>query len=138
MGEELSSPFFYFGGIMLENLLYLITGMIITLLFNYVLGIGASVLILKQVQKSCAILFVTSAQGLQEILELKYMAMREANRSDQNVMAQRYIDQMNIDSIKATIMKNYTNVFPSSYENIMEFSNWKELEKYVNNTFKRN
>jgi len=123
---------------MLENLLYLITGMIITLLFNYVLGIGASVLILKQVQKSCAILFVTSAQGLQEILELKYMAMREANRSDQNVMAQRYIDQMNIDSIKATIMKNYTNVFPSSYENIMEFSNWKELEKYVNNTFKRN
>jgi hypothetical protein len=138
LGEELSSPFFYFGGIMLENLLYLITGMIITLLFNYVLGIGASVLILKQVQKSCAILFVTSAQGLQEILELKYMAMREANRSDQNVMAQRYIDQMNIDSIKATIMKNYTNVFPSSYENIMEFSNWKELEKYVNNTFKRN
>ena len=138
MGEELSSPFFYFGGIMLENLLYLITGMIITLLFNYVLGIGASVLILKQVQKSCAILFVTSAQGLQEILELKYMAMREANRSDQNVMAQRYIDQMNIDSIKATIMKNYTNVFPSSYENIMEFSNWEELEKYVNNTFKRN
>ena len=62
--------------------------------------------------------------------------MEEAKRSPQNIIAQKYIDQMNIDSIRKTIMKNYVRVFPEKYENIMEYSTWEEMETFVNAALK--
>ncbi len=117
---------------MLENLVWFIVGMVISSLFRYVLNLGHSVNVLKQTQRSCAALFLVSEQGLQEILQLKYLAMEEAKRSQQNVTAQKYIDQMNIVSIKKSIMRNYVGVFPKSYEHIMEYTNWEEMENYIN------
>ena len=119
---------------MLENLLWFGSGVILTWFFNYIMSLGHSIMILKQVQRSCAALFVVSEQGLQEILVLKYLAMEEAKRSEQNITAQKYIDQMNIDSIKKSIMRNYITVFPSSYSNVLEYSTWEEMENYVNKT----
>ena len=111
-------------------------GIIFTMTVNYITKLGSSVIILKQAQKSCAALFVTSEQGLQEILQLKYLAMEEANRSQQNITAQKYIDQLNIDSIKKSIMRNYIVNFPKSYSNIIEYSNWEEMEDYVDRVTK--
>ena len=101
-------------------------------ILNYLLSIGYSITILKQTQQSCAALFTTSEQGLHEVLELKYIAMREAKRSDQNIIAQKYIDQLNINSIQKSIMRNYLGAFPVSYHHIMEYTTWEELEDYVN------
>ena len=60
--------------------------------------------------------------------------MQEAKRSEQNITAQKYIDQMNINSVKKTIMRNYLFSFPVSYKNILEYSTWEEMEIYVNET----
>ena len=122
---------------MLENLVYFVIGMIVSSLFSYIMGIGTSVLVLRELQRNCAALFLTSSQNLQEILELKYLVMKEADRSDQNILVQRHIDHLNIESVKETMMKNYVNSFPKKYENVMEFSTWDEMEKYVNNTVKK-
>ena len=65
---------------------------------------------------------------------LKYLAMQEADRSEQNIVAQKYIDQLNIDSIKKSIMRNYVTIFPNSYSHIMEYSTWEEMEQYINKT----
>ena len=85
---------------MLEYLLCFTIGVIFTLVINYFTSIGYSVIMLKQTQTSCAALLLASDEGLQEVLHLKYLAMEEANKSQQNITAQKYIDQMNINSVK--------------------------------------
>tara|TARA_B100001094_G_scaffold308442_1_gene341092 strand:+ start:728 stop:1108 length:381 start_codon:yes stop_codon:yes gene_type:complete len=116
---------------MIENISWFIIGMVVSQLFKYVMSLGLSVRILKQTQKSCAALFVLSEQGLQQVLELKYIEMKEAKKSEQNIIAQRHIDQVNLDSIKGSIMRNYVSTFPQSYAHIMDYTSWKELENFV-------
>ena len=119
---------------MLEYLLCFGLGVLLSWFFTYIMSLRHAVGVIKQTQISCAALFIASEQGLQEILMLKYLAMQEAQRSEQNIISQKYIDQMNIESIKKGIMRNYVGVYPSSYSHIMEYSNWEEMEQYVNKT----
>ena len=116
---------------MVENIICVVIGMIVSQLFMYVMSLGWSIHILRQTQKSCAALFHISEQGLQQVLELKYIEMEGSSRSEQNIIAQRHIDQMNVDSVKSAIMRNYANSFPRSYKHIMEFSSWKEMESFI-------
>ena len=122
---------------MLTNLICVIGGMIVMWCLNYIIAVGHSVNILKQTQKNCASLFITSEQGLQEVLVLKYLAMKEANRTEQNITAQKYIDQMSIRSVQSAIMRNYVNSFPTNYLHLIEYTSWEELEQYVDNVMKR-
>ena len=117
---------------MLINTLCFIMGMLMMYLLSCVISIGHSINVLKQTQQSCAALLLESEQGLQEIFHLKYIAMAEAQRSEQNITAQKYIDQLNLQSIKTSIMRNYVGAFPVAYHNIMEYSTWEELEDYIN------
>ena len=114
------------------------TGVFVMYVLNYLTVLGHSVIILRQTQQSCAALFTISEEGLQEILQLKYIAMKEANRSEQNITAQKYIDQHNIGTMKKSIMRNYINTFPNAYSHIIEYSSWEELEKYVDNLVQQN
>ena len=63
--------------------------------------------------------------------------MADAKKSEQNIMAQRHIDQINVESVKAAIMRNYVGTFPSSYKHIMEYSTWNEMEDFVFNKTKK-
>ena len=116
---------------MIENIIWFVIGMVVSQLFKYVMSLGWSIIILKQTQKSCAALFTLSAHGLQQVLELKYIEMSEAKRSEQNIIAQRHIDQMNVESIKLAIIRNFVNEFPSSYKHTLEYTTWKEMEDFV-------
>jgi hypothetical protein len=102
------------------------------------MALGHSVHLLKETQKSCAGLFLISEQGLYEVLNLKYIAMKEANRTEQNITAQKYIDHTNVDSIRKTIMRNYLRQFPDNYRNILEYETWEEMEQYFNNVINQN
>ena len=116
---------------MIENISWFIIGMIVSQLFKYIMSLGWSIIILRQTQKSCAILFTLSEKGLQQVSELKYIEMLDSKKSEQNILAQRHIDQMNVESVKSAIMKNYVNAFPSSYRHTMEYSTWREMEEFV-------
>ena len=118
---------------MLINIVCVLGGMIVMWCLNYIMALGHSVGILKQTQQSCAALFTSSEQGLQEVLQLKYIAMEEAKRSEQNIRAQKYIDQLSVMSVKKAIMRNYVATFPESYRHVMEYTSWEEMEDYVNN-----
>jgi len=107
-------------------------GMFIMYLLSYVTSIGHSINVLKQTQQGCSALFIQCEQGLQETFQLKYIAMVEAEKSEQSITAQKYIDQLNLQSLKTSIMRNYVEVFPVAYRNVMEYSTWEELEDYVN------
>ena len=121
---------------MLEYTIGFFMGMIVTYFLSYLMALGHAVTVLKQTQKSCAALFVTSEQGLREIFHIKYLAMAEAKKSDQNITAQKHIDQMNNNSVRKTIFRNYIGVFPNKYRHTMEYSSWEEMEDYVNSLIK--
>ena len=121
---------------MLKYTVCFMAGMMLSWFFSYFLSIAHSIIVLRRTQRDSAVLFLASEQGLQEILHLKYIAMQEAKRSEQNITAQKYIDQMNIASIKKSIMKNYIITFPSNYRHILEYTTWEEMEDFVNKVAK--
>lgn len=118
---------------MLANILYLLLGMAIMSFLNYIVSLGHSIHVIKKTQQSCAALFAVSEQGVQEILQLKYIAMEEAKRSEQSIRAQKYIDQINLSSVKKSIMRNYIETFPEKYSHLIQYSTWDELDDYINN-----
>lgn len=122
---------------MIENMIWFLAGAVVTHIFSYLMTLGRSVLVLDQLQKNVAALFLISEHGLDQVLHLKYLAMQEAQRTDQNIVAQKYIDQMNIDSVKKTIMRNYCNTFPENYKHIMKYATWEEMSQYVEKTDKQ-
>jgi len=126
-------PLFFFGEKMLINFMWFIIGILTMWFLNYFMGLGYSSLLLKQTQQDCAMLFTSCQQGLEEVYELKYLAMREADRSEHNLAAQRHIDKVNISNIKKVIMRNYVTQFPNSYKHVLEYKTWEQLEDYVNN-----
>ena len=119
---------------MLEYIIGFCIGVITTYFFSYLVALGHSIVVLKQAQKSCAALLIISEQGLREVLQLKYLAMEEAKRSQQNITAQKYIDELSITSVRKSIMRNFVATFPTSYSNVLEYSTWEEMEQYVNET----
>ena len=121
---------------MLEYVIGFVMGMVLTYFFSYIMALGHSINVLKQTQKDCAALFITSEQGLQEIFHIKYIAMKDSSRSEQNITAQKYIDQMSLMSVRKAIFRNYIGVFPKGYKHIMEYSSWEEMEDYVNSLIK--
>jgi len=122
---------------MIEYLLVFSLGVVVSYFFTYVMSLGHSVNILKTTQRSCSALFIVSEQGIQEILHLKYIAMKESGRSQQNITSQKYIDQMSLDSVRKTIMRNYTRSFPESYSHLMEYTSWEEMVDWVNKEIKQ-
>tara|TARA_R110002110_G_scaffold3150_3_gene16202 strand:- start:3517 stop:3939 length:423 start_codon:yes stop_codon:yes gene_type:complete len=122
---------------MLIKLLCFFTGMVSAWIFSYVLGVGYSINVLNRAQRSCAALFMTCEDGVQQILHLKYIAMEESAKSEQSITAQKFIDQINLDGVKKTVMKNYVNSFPVTYHHIMEFETWDELQDYINEIAKQ-
>ena len=118
--------------------MWFVIGVIVMWCVNVLMSLGHSVVLLKQTQHDCAMLFTICHQGLIEVLELKYLSMKEADRSDQNIMAQRHIDQISIDGARRAIMRNYVNTFPSSYSHILAYASWHELENYVNRATQNN
>ena len=123
---------------MLEYICCFIAGAMVNWILSYLMALGHTINLMKDTQRHCAALFLISEQGLQETLQLKYLAMQEAKRSQQNITAQKYIDQMNIDSIHKSIMRNYNNAFPEKYKHVMEYTTWEEMENYVNDITKEN
>lgn len=63
--------------------------------------------------------------------------MKESGRSQQNITSQKYIDQMSLDSVRKTIMRNYTRSFPESYSHLMEYTSWEEMVDWVNKEIKQ-
>ncbi len=122
---------------MLEYIIGFVMGIVVTWFLNYIMALGHSINVLKSTQRSCAALFITCEQGLQEILYIKYLTMEETGRSQQNVTSQKYIDQMNIESVKKSIMRNYNSMYPSSYEHIKEYSSWEDMEAWVTKEIKQ-
>jgi hypothetical protein len=122
----------------LVNILCFVAGMFFMYISSWIISLGHSINILRQVQRSCAELFIQGEEGLHQIFHLKYIAMEEAKKSEQNIITQKYIDQLNLNSIKSSIMRNYIGVFPAKYAHILEYSSWEELEDYVNKLVQTN
>ena len=122
---------------MLEYIFCFTLGLFFSYFLSYVSALGHSVMAVKETQKSCAALFLICEQGIQETLQLKYMVMEEAKKSEQNITAQKYIDQMSLDSVRKTVIRNFVRTFPERYQNLLEYKNWEEMENYVNELVKQ-
>jgi hypothetical protein len=118
---------------MTEYIIGFSVGFALSWFWTYVLALGSAINVINGLQRSCASLFIISEEGLQEIMELKYIAMKEAKRSEQNIKAQRHIDKMNIDSVKKSIMRNYLLSYPQQYSHVMRYSTWEEMQQFVDN-----
>lgn len=131
-------PLFFIGEKMLINIASFLIGMIVMWCIQYLQLLGSTIYILKDVQRNIAAMFVASETGIQEILQLKYIAMKEAKRTEQNITAQMHIDQVSVQSLRKAVMTNYVSAFPSSYLSAIEYTSWEEMADYVNREAQKN
>ena len=128
-GEGGRFPLFFIGGKMLEYVFCFFVGMFFMYCLSILMALGHSVNVLRRTQISVAAMFLVSEQGINEVLQLKYLVMKEARRSEQNINAQIHIDQVSLQSVRKSIMRNYLATFPgistmhiAMYESIQSVS----------------
>ena len=97
----------------------------------YVLNLGYSVLMMKQITYETAKFVARMAQISYEFYELKYLALRFADRGEDEVALQKKIDKMEHDSIKESIVASFIKNYPPKFVNNLEFDDWDSMTIYL-------
>jgi hypothetical protein len=100
-------------------------------IWTYILNLGYSVLMMKRITYETAKFAARMAQISYEFYELKYLALRFANRGEDEVLLQKKIDTMEHDSIKESIVSTFIKSYPPKFINNLEFDNWDSMMDYL-------
>lgn len=100
-------------------------------IWTYILNLGYSVLMMKKITYETAKFAARMAQISYEFYELKYLALRFADRGEDEVMLQKKLDKMEHDSIKESIVASFTKHYPPKFINNLEFDDWDSMMQYL-------
>jgi hypothetical protein len=108
-----------------------IIGFIVSRCLTYLLNLGRGVLILKQLQYIVAGVFTYIEECMLEATIYKEIAMDESNLSEKEKKARRVLNNNTIKTIKDNSLKGFLNLWPSSYDNMLEYRDWNQMKSYV-------
>ena len=97
---------------------------------------GYSMIIMKAAINDCVIFMAKSLQNVYEIRYLKEEALRIVGRDEKYIQWQVKIDEKEINSLKATCIRNFINAIPPQYNHLVEFHDWNSAMKYIDKVVK--
>ena len=100
-------------------------------IWTYILSLGYSVLMMKRITYETAKFAARMAQISYEFYELKYLALRFADRGEDEVLLQKKLDKMEHDSIKESIVSSFIKNYPPKFVNNLEFDDWDSMTEYL-------
>ena len=106
-------------------------GFIISRSLTYLLSLGRGVIIIKQLQYIVAGVFTYIEECMIEASIYKELAMDETNLSEREKQSRRVLNNNTINIIKDNSMKGFLNLWPDSYQNLLEYRNWDEMKTYL-------
>ena len=119
-----------------------VAGILVNALWGYMLGLGHSILMMRQTITDCLMVMARNIQAAYEINQLKYMAMDMSGKDKKFIDFQKSLDEKELKSLRNTVIRNFVNSIPPKYNSSVPFSDWDSamlhLESELNNQRKNN
>ena len=113
-----------------------IAGIICNKLFDTLLNLGYSALILKQVHNDSLRIMGLVHQGLAEINHIKILELHRAGKSDKEIEIAEKVSEYHLKSIGDTLVRNFISAFPKPHADILKFSNWDTSMEHLEEIIK--
>ena len=101
-------------------------GWIASKVWTSFLTTGYSILMIKQAQTSCLILYREVVEKINSAQELKYNFLSESDMSEHNLRVLKLVDKQTIETIKRSMIKTLINTTPRYLSSSIEYKNWDE------------
>ncbi len=120
----------------IEYLLAFLAGVLVTKLCGSLLSLGFSVLVLKTVHNDYVRILGQLSQTIFEIQQLRQMEMHRLGKSEKEIEISSTISEYNLKPLKEAMIKNFFNVFPKKYEDLVQFYDWDSAMVYLDELIK--
>ena len=135
--DDYSRPFFIGDRMELAYILFFIGGVLTHALYNRLVNLGQTTILMKNTINDCLIVLASTVQTQIEAHELKYVALEIAERSDKYIQFQKQVDKSQLMALQKTLIRNFTASVPRSYNFLIEFKDWDTAMKHINEQFKK-
>ena len=112
-------------------------GFVSHMVWAYVLNLGYCVVMVKELTDDILKLVAKSAQTTYHVYELKYLFLKEAGKSEEQVEYEMKIDQMQLKSVQDTIIRNVLTNYPPKYIHLLKFDDWDSAMKHLTEVIKK-
>lgn len=112
-------------------------GFVSHMVWAYVLNLGYCVVMVKELTDDILKLVAKSAQTTYHVYELKYLFLKEAGKSEEQVEYEKKIDQMQLKSVQDTIIRNVLTNYPPKYTHLLKFDDWDSAMKHLTEVIKK-
>jgi len=114
-----------------------IVGVVLTRLWYSIVGLGYTSILMKRTINDCLLVMADNIQSSHESCEIKYAAFKIAERDDKYIEFQKKIDKQQQRTLQKTIIRNFMNSVPQSYNHLVEFHDWDSAMKHLTDQLKR-
>ena len=90
---------------------------------------GYSILMIKQAQISCLILYREVIEKINSAQGLKYNLLSESDMNEHKLRVLKLVDEQTIETIKRSMIKTLINTTPKYLSSSIEYKNWDEAMK---------
>ena len=112
-------------------------GFVSHMVWAYVLNLGYSIVMVKELTDDILRLVAKSAQTTYHIYELKYIFLKEAGKTEEQIEYERKIDEIQLKSVQDTIIRNIMTNYPPKYIHLLRFNDWDSAMKYLTEVIKK-
>ena len=112
-------------------------GFVSHMVWAYVLNLGYCVVMVKELTDDILKLVAKSAQTTHHVYELKYLFLKEAGKSEEQVEYEKKIDQIQLKSVQDTIIRNVLTNYPPKYTHLLKFDDWDSAMKHLTEVIKK-
>ena len=112
-------------------------GFVSHMVWAYVLNLGYSVVMVKELTDDILKLIAKSAQTTYHVYELKYLFLKEAGKSEEQIEYERKLDQIQLKSVQDTIIRNVLTNYPPKYTHLLKFDDWDSAMEHLSEVIKK-
>tara|TARA_B100000131_G_C17943361_1_gene543302 strand:+ start:381 stop:764 length:384 start_codon:yes stop_codon:yes gene_type:complete len=120
-----------------DTLLVFCLGFVFALIWNWLLGLGTSVVLIKNTINDCLLIMAKNIQTAYQSNEIKYLALQISEKDEKYIEFQKRVDNEQLVSLQNTIIRNFINSIPPKYNHLVKFGDWESAINYLNSTIKK-
>lgn len=111
-------------------------GFVSHMVWAYVLHLGYSSILVKETTEDLLKLVGKASQTAYQIYELKYLILKQMDKSELQIEHERRVDEIQLKSIKDTIIRNIITNYPPRYVYLLKFHDWDSAMEHLTEVLK--
>jgi len=113
------------------------SGIILYSIFSKLLNVGHSVLFFRAVRTAALAYLATTAESIAFINAVKYLAMKEAERPEEQIKTMRMVDDEIFNAWKQTVITKANSALPRHLIASMTLEDWDAMMKYLDISYEK-